>query len=106
MTSKINLRTTRWLLAAGIMFGAAATQAAGGVTVTERQETAVAVGMNATEVRQTLGRPAEIVKYRNEPGPTWSYDVVGALFGVTMFDIDFGSDGKVASMSERVEGGG
>jgi hypothetical protein len=106
MTSKISLRTTRWLLAAGLVFGAAAAQAASGVTVTESQETAVTVGMSATEVEQILGRPAHIVSYRSAPGPTWTYNVVGAPFGTTEFDVGFGSDGKVVSVGTRILGGG
>ena len=106
MTSKINVRTTPWLLAAGLAFGSAAAQAATGVTVTERQESAVAVGMGISEVQQALGRPAHIVKYANEPGPTWIYETAQGPFGAKEFDIDFGSDGKVVSASEVVEGGG
>jgi hypothetical protein len=104
MKSNINLRAIRWLLAAGLAFGVAAAQAAGGVTITQSQETKVVVGMSATEVQQTLGRPADIIKYRNESGPTWTYEVEGAPFGVTEFDVDFGSDGKVVSVGERVLG--
>lgn len=104
MRSKINLRTSSCLLAAGLAFGAAAAQAASGVTITESQETRVAVGMSTAEVQQNLGRPADIVKYRNASGPTWTYEVVGAPFGMTDFDVNFGSDGKVASVGERVIG--
>jgi hypothetical protein len=106
MTSKINLRNTRWLLAAGLAFGAAAAQAETGVTITQSQETSVKVGMSTTEVQQILGRPAHIVEYRSAPGPTWTYHVFGATpFGMTDFDVSFGSDGKVAWTSERVLGG-
>jgi hypothetical protein len=106
MTSKINLRTTRWLLVAGLAFGAAAAQAASGVSVTESQETAVKVGMSATEVEQILGRPAHVVSYRSAPGPTWTYHVFGATpFGMTDFDVSFSADGKVLWASERVLGG-
>lgn len=104
MTSKINLGTTRWLLVAGLAFGAAAAQAAGGVSMTQSQEAKVAVGMSTAEVQQILGRPADIVKYRNEPGPTWIYEVIGAPFGMTEFDVDFGSDGRVASVGEVILG--
>lgn len=104
MESKINLRKLRWLLAAGLTFGVAAAQAASGVTITAGDEAKVAVGMSTTEVQQNLGRPADIVRYRNESGPTWTYEVDGAPFGVTEFDVDFGSDGKVVSVGERVLG--
>jgi hypothetical protein len=102
MTSRINLRTIPWLLATGLAFGAAAAQAASGVWITEAQETKVAVGMTAAEVQQNLGRPARIEQYPYAPGPTWTYEVSGAPFGWTDFDIDFGSDGKVASVGEIV----
>jgi hypothetical protein len=102
--SKINLRAIRWLLAAGLAFGAAAAQAAGGVSITASQETRVVVGMSTAEVEQNLGRPADIVKYPYAAGPTWTYEVVGSTFGVTDFDVTFGSDGKVASVGERVLG--
>jgi hypothetical protein len=105
MTSKICLLATRWLLPAGFAFGAAAAQAGSGVTVTETQETTVTVGMSATEVEQILGRPAHIVSYRSAPGPTWTYNVVGAPFGMTEFDVGFGSDGKVVGVGTRILGG-
>jgi hypothetical protein len=104
MKSTISLRMSSYLLAAGLAFGAAAAQAASGVTITESQETNVAVGMSTTEVQQNLGRPADIVKYRNAAGPTWTYEVFGAPFGMTDFDVNFGSDGKVVSVDERVIG--
>jgi len=106
MTSKINLRTTRWLFAAVLGFVAVAAQAASGVTINQSQETAVKVGLSATEVEQILGRPAHIVSYRNAPGPTWTYHVFGpSPFGMTDFDVSFGADGKVLWASERVLGG-
>ncbi len=106
MTSRINLRTTRLLFACGLAFGAAAAQAASGISVTASQEAAVKVGMSTTEVEQILGRPAHIVSYRNAPGPTWTYHVFGANpFGMTDFDVSFGADGKVLWASERVLGG-
>ena len=58
--------------------------------------------MTAAEVQQTLGRPANIEKYPYAPGPSWTYEVAGAPFGRTDFNIDFGSDGKVASAGENV----
>ena len=104
MTSKINPRAIRWLLAAGLAFGAAAAQAASGVSITQSQEATVGVGMSTSQVEQILGRPADIVTYGRAPGPTWSYEVGGSPFGVTEFDVDFGSDGRVASVGERVMG--
>jgi hypothetical protein len=109
---KFNLQpqTRRWLLAAGLVSGVAAAQAAGGFSVTPDQESSVKVGMTTTEVQQALGRPARNVKYRNEPGPTWAYNVVGNTAPITVFEVDFSSDGKVASVDERTlseyQGGG
>ena len=104
MKSEIHLRSMGWLLAAGLAFGATAAQAATGVAITQNEEAKVAVGMTAAEVQQSLGRPADIVKYRSAVGPTWIYEVDGATFGVTQFDVKFGSDGKVASAAESVLG--
>jgi len=79
-------------------------QAATGVNITQSEESRIAVGMDATEVERSLGRPERIFRYPGQPGPTWTYNVVGAPFGITKFDIDFGADGKVASASERIIG--
>jgi outer membrane protein assembly factor BamE (lipoprotein component of BamABCDE complex) len=100
MTLKLIAHTPRALLAAGLFLGVAAAQAASGYTVTPKQEALVAPGMSTDEVRQALGTPERDATYGNEPGPTWTYEVVGAS-GV-VFDVDFGSDGKVTSVSERV----
>jgi outer membrane protein assembly factor BamE (lipoprotein component of BamABCDE complex) len=86
---------------AALLFGVAAVQAATGFTVTLAQEKLITVGMSRDMVRSTLGRPAHNVKFRAEPGRTWTYGVVGTADKV--FDIDFAADGKVVSVSERVE---
>ncbi len=105
MRSEINPGATRFLLAAVLAFGGAAAQAANGVWMTQSEETAVRVGMTTTEVERVLGRPARIVTYRDAPGPTWTYHVAGAPFGMTDFDISYGADGKVSYASERILGG-
>ena len=104
MRSEVNVRAIRWLLAAGLAFGAAAAQAASGVSITQSQEATVGVGMSTSQVEQILGRPADIFIYGRVPGPTWTYEVDASPFGVTEFDVDFGSDGRVASVGERVMG--
>ena len=101
MTSKSNLRFAGWMLAA-LMSSSAAVDAAGGFTISVSDETAIKTGMSASEVRQRLGTPARAVHYRNAPGPTWTYNVVGAVFTKTEFDIQFGADDKVISMGEQV----
>src|SRR4030095_3641551 len=105
MRSKINLRATPWLLAAGLALSGATAQAANGVWMTQSEETAVKVGMSTSEVERVLGRPARIVSYRDAPGPTWTYHVAGAPFGMTDFDVSYGADGKVLYASERIIGG-
>ncbi len=99
MTSTLKLRIALRLVAVGIAFSAAAVQAAKGITVDRGQQLAVKVGMTTSEVRQILGRPANIFTYRNARGPSWVYDGVN---GATVFDIDFGSDGRVVAVGERV----
>lgn len=98
MKTQLKLRS---LLGIGVLLASVAAQAAGGYTVTPQQEKSVRVGMSRDEVRQAIGRPAHNLKYRNEPGRTWTYGVVGSENKV--FDIDFSPEGKVMSTSERVE---
>ena len=105
MRSEINPGATRFLLVAVLAFGGAATQAANGVWMTQSEESAVTVGMASAEVERVLGRPARIISYRDAPGPTWTYHVAGAPFGMTDFDISYGADGKVSYASERILGG-
>src|SRR6185295_14937407 len=100
MRSEIDLRATRLLLAAGLALSGAPALAANGVWMTQGEETAVKVGMTTTEVERALGQPARVITYRNAPGPTWTYHVVGAPFGMTDFDVSYGADGKVSYASE------
>jgi hypothetical protein len=102
MRYRLNPSISRCLLAAGLVFSAAAAMAAGGYTVNQKQETLIQAGMSQDEVRQIVGRPARVEKFGNEPGPTWTYGVAGGLGYVSMFDIDFGADGRVASAQERI----
>ena len=101
MTVKLIPQAPRVLLAAGLFFGVAAAQAASGFTVSHDQETLVKQGMSTAEVQSTLGRPARSIKYGNEPGPTFTYRVVGSE--ETLFDVDFDASGKVVSVNERIE---
>ena len=103
MTSKSNLRFTGWLLA-GLVLSSAEAQAGKGFTVSTSDENAIAIGMSASEVQQLLGRPARAVQYRAAPGPTWSYRVIGGVFGKTEFIIEFGPDNRVISKGEMVIG--
>ena len=94
----------RWLIAGTFSVVSALAWAANGVTITQADERKVSVGMDKADVERSLGRPARIIQYPRQPGPTWMYDVVGAPFGITRFDIDFGADGKVTSASEQIIG--
>ena len=105
MRTGFNLLAIRWLLAAGLALSGTATQAQNGVTITQSLETSVKVGMSSTEVEGVLGRPAHIVRFRDAPGPTWMYHVVGSPFGMADFEVSYGADGKVLYASERILGG-
>jgi len=62
---------------------------------------AVVPGMQSLDVQLALGRPEHKAKFHNEPGPTWTYRVAGSED--TVFDVDFDADGKVLSISERID---
>jgi hypothetical protein len=103
LKSQFNLRLTGGLLA-GLALVSAEVHAANGFTVTTNGENVIAIGMSTSEVRQLLGRPARTVRYRNMPGPMWTYRVVDPLFGRTEFNIEFGADKKVMAKGEVVIG--
>ena len=94
------LKVSAWVMAAALSLGATAAMAASGYRVTKAQEAQIKLGMSTDDVRSTLGKPARIIKYRNEVGPTWSYEVVGAN-SATVYEVDFGKDGKVLKVNER-----
>src|SRR5436190_23135242 len=94
----------RWLIAGTFYVVTAVAQAASGFTITQSDESKVAIGMDTTEVQRYLGPPASVFRYPRQPGPTWTYNVVGAPFGITRFAIDFGADGKVVSATEVIIG--
>lgn len=94
-------QTARLALACSLLLGFAAAHAASGFTVTPGQEKLVTVGMTMSEVQQTLGHPALTEQFRNEPGQTLSYNVIGGADQVALFDVDFNANGQVASVSER-----
>lgn len=100
MKLELPMPGARMVLAAGLLFGVAAAHAAGGYAVTRSQEALIIPGMSIAEVQTTLGRPAQQMKIAIEPGPTFTYNVIGS--SDTVFDVDFGADGKVLAVSERV----
>ena len=93
--------TSRLLLASGLLFGAVAAHAAGGFSVTPAEEGRVSPGMDRAAVQQALGRPEINAQYLNEPGRTWSYQVISTEN--KLFDVDFSANGRVLSTSERVQ---
>ena len=103
LNAKLNLLFNGWLLA-GLVSSSIPIHAANGSTLSASEEAAIKIGMSTSEVQQLLGRPAHAVKYGNAPGPVWTYYVLGAPFGRTEFNIDFGPDGRVISTSEYVVG--
>ncbi|HSI59434.1 MAG TPA: hypothetical protein VLA16_17865 [Ideonella sp.] len=103
MNTPLKTQASRLLFAVGLAVGAIAAHAAGGVSVVPSQESLVQPGMSQAEVKQALGRPARHEKFMNEQGPTWTYDVATVeTDGQTLFDVDFGADGKVVSATERI----
>lgn len=104
MTTHHLPQVARALLAAALLGGVAAAQAAAGYTVESSQESLVTPGMSASEVEAVLGHPAKNVQYGNEPGPTFSYRLAGDQ--QTLFDVDFDADGKVLAVSERQDDSG
>lgn len=94
------LKASAWVMAAALSLGATGAMAASGYRVTKAQEAQIKIGMSTDEVRSALGKPARIYKYRNEVGPTWTYEVVGAN-SATVYEVDFGKDSKVLKVNER-----
>lgn len=99
---KKNLRTA---ISLALLAGTCAVYAASGFVVTTKQESLISVGMSRADVRAALGRPAHNVKYRAEPGRTWTYGVLGnpEYTQAKVFDVDFTPDDKVLSFGERNE---
>jgi outer membrane protein assembly factor BamE (lipoprotein component of BamABCDE complex) len=88
-------------LATALLAVAGAASAASGFNVVANQEPLVKTGMTMDEVKQALGRPMRYSKYRNQPGPTYAYNVIGKDDYV--FEVDFDATGKVVSSQERME---
>jgi outer membrane protein assembly factor BamE (lipoprotein component of BamABCDE complex) len=98
------MNTTRKLLAtAALAAMAAAAQAAPGISVTASQETAVHPGMTMAEVRTAVGQPERVFHFASEEGATWRYTAPQVADGATNFLVDFGADGRVASVSEQLD---
>jgi outer membrane protein assembly factor BamE (lipoprotein component of BamABCDE complex) len=91
----------RAVLLVSALLVTAIAQAATGFIVSAAQQTQIKAGMSREQVRAVLGRPAHNVKYRAEPGRTWTYGIQGSEDKV--FDIDFSAAGAVLSTSQRQE---
>lgn len=53
-------------------------------------------------MEQAIGQPFVIARHGFASGPTWSYEAVrGPTPAVVWFDVNFGLDGRVASVDER-----
>jgi len=103
MQSTFDLRPIHVLVAAVLGLGATAAQAVSGLTISRDQEALIAVGMGATEVERAIGRPDQIARRPYELGSIWTYEVAGPEFPVILFDVDFGTDGKVERVGERMD---
>jgi outer membrane protein assembly factor BamE (lipoprotein component of BamABCDE complex) len=91
----------RMALLVSALLVAGAAQAAAGFIVSAAQQTKIKAGMTRDEVRAVLGRPAHNVKYKAEPGRTWTYGIQGSEDKV--FDVDFSAAGVVMTTSQRQE---
>ena len=98
---KVLHTTGRVLCASSLMLVLASAQALSGRSVWPSDESKVKTGMTMDEVRQTLGQPSYSVQYGNEPGPTWTYTVSGTDNPRAVFEVDFSTDGTVASVDQR-----
>lgn len=99
---RTSLQTATWILAGTLALVSLEAQSATGFRVDKSQQAQIHSGMNTNEVQRALGRPERVVKYGNQPGPTWSYEVLGARCD-TIFEVDFGADDKVLKSGERQE---
>jgi hypothetical protein len=103
MTFKPSLRSTRWLLAAGLAAGVATAYAANPFNISVEQEALITPGMSASEVEQAIGRPEHVAVYVNQDGPSWTYNVASGSWRDGMaFEVDFGADGRVVSSEQLV----
>ena len=76
-------------------------QAAAGKTITPAQAEQIKRGMAQDDVRQLLGEPAQVQRFRDRSGPTWSYTIMGGA-DPKWLDIDFTEIGMVISVKQRL----
>ncbi|MDP3651391.1 MAG: outer membrane protein assembly factor BamE [Rhodoferax sp.] len=105
---ELNHQVRQWSVVVGLALGAIVANAQDGFTVSPYQESLVKPGMSKSEVQQVIGRPSRDASYGVAPGSTWVYGITGRVNdGIaenndTVFEVDFGSDGRVISAKERV----
>ena len=100
MTRRIKACT--WILASALAVATAPSWAAtpGGFQVNKAQQDQIRTGMTGDEVRAILGQPSHMHRYRNMPGVSWAYSVIGDGCKVT-YEVDFGVDGRVIAAKQR-----
>jgi outer membrane protein assembly factor BamE (lipoprotein component of BamABCDE complex) len=77
---------------------AALAHAAPGFTVQAGDQPLVKPGMSQDQVRAALGTPARSTQFHGQHTTTWTYQRPEVE---TVFDVDFGSEGKVIATGER-----
>lgn len=104
---KLNHQVRRWSLVVGLALGVVAAHAQDGFRVDPYQQSLVKSGMSKSEVQQAIGRPSRDATYGVASGSTWVYGIKGQVSDglldsrVSVYEVDFGSDGKVISARER-----
>jgi len=103
MNIKLGTIATHSLLTVGLALGVASAHARD-YNVTHDQEQLVQPGMTADALKAVLGSPAAVEAVGSEPGPIWTYQVANVSSAIpdgrTLFDIQFGADGRVISANE------
>ena len=92
----------RAALASCLALAGVVAQAATGFTVQAAQEKLITPGASEEAVRNALGQPSTSVKYPNEPGQIWTYNVAGKTDQRAVFEVQFAADSRVAYASEHI----
>jgi hypothetical protein len=99
MKRNAQLNRIRSILVACLIAGTTSAVAAPGYSLTSQQGEQIKVGMGTAEVLRLIGRPVTNITYRNEPGPLWTYWLIGTI-DPWFFSVTFGADGKVVATHE------
>jgi len=99
MRANSTSRLAQFVLAAGMVASVTLAHAAApGFTVQARDQQLVKVGMTQEDVRAALGTPARSLHLQAQNTTTWTYQRPEAEI---VFDVDFGTNGKVIAAGER-----